>query len=773
MEDLINLFNRIGLDNKKAEETAKNKKLSKNLKDSIQEAGCIEGIERPIGILLYALASTCPPSALKYRPFIAKKVASRELVNEDQLQAAYKFVSAIPGDNASPISEDEFKKACGVGIVVPEELIRSTIEETIDRHREALLRDGYSYNMAGIMKELRNRDELLWADKKLMKKLVDARVADLLGPRGANEEELRRHKRASPLPSPTTAELGVRTFVGEVAHLHRPGENPQISEEIRQRHLAATGGKVITRFPPEPNGFLHIGHAKAINLNFSYAEAHGGICYLRYDDTNPEAEEPRYYEAIKSNVEWLGFTPHHVTAASDYFPQLYEAALTLVRKGKAYVCHMNQEEIMASRGGTDGKGPRYDSPWRNRPIEENLREFERMKNGEYEEGKATLRLKQDMQSGNPFMWDLVAYRVLYTPHCRTGKQWCIYPMYDFTHCLCDSFENITHSMCTTEFINAREAYYWVCDNVGVYKAVQWEYGRLNITNTVLSKRKLTKLVDAGVIRSWDDPRVYTLAALRRRGFTPRAINSFVEEIGVTTAFSVVDVRKLESHVRDDLNKTTLRRMAVLDPLLLVITNIPQDSVEMLSLPNDPRDPTKGESQLPFTNRLYIDRSDFRSEHDDPNYFRLTPKQPVGLYKVGVFTVTRVHTEDNKVVKVEGTIERSSSDGSESSIKPKTFITWVPDAPKHGSPLKAEVRMYSPLFKSRNPDTAPGGFLNDIDPNSLCVIPAAYVDSRLAGVQVEEKFQFQRVGYFCVDPDSTPEKLVFNLTVSIKEDPLKN
>lgn len=769
MDELVELFSRIGLDSGKAAETAKNKRLSGNLEACIREAGLTAGTERPIGVLLYALASTCPANVVAHRPYLARRVASRDLCSEEQLQAAYKFLAdKKPGT----FDESSFDAACGVGVSVPEASIRAAVDSAISEHQSGLVHERYSYNIAGIMKTLRTQDELRWADRKLMKELVDARVADLLGPRDS-EEEIRRRKRESHAASPSTAESGVRLFVGEVAQLHKPGENPQLSEEIRQKHLAATGGKVVTRFPPEPNGFLHIGHAKAINLNFRYAEAHGGICYLRYDDTNPEAEEPRYYEAIRSSVEWLGFTPYKVTAASDYFPQLYEAALTLIRKGKAYVCHMTQEEITASRGGADGKGPRYNSPWRDRSVEENLLEFERMRKGEYEEGKATLRLKQDMQSGNPFMWDLVAYRVLLTPHCRTGTQWKIYPMYDFTHCLCDSFENITHSMCTTEFINAREAYYWVCDNVGVYKAVQWEYGRLNITNTVLSKRKLTKLVDAGSIRSWDDPRVYTLAALRRRGFTPRAINNFVEEIGVTTAFSVVDVRKLEAHVRDDLNKITHRRMAVLDPLLVKITNMGGDEeVEILTMPNDPRDPNKGDSLLPLTNQLYIDRGDFRDveEDDDPNFFRLTPKQPVGLYRIGVFTVSRVHRDPatKAVTLVEGTIDRS-----EEAPKPKTFIHWVPLSPAYNSPLKAEVRLYGSLFRTRNPDAHPEGFLADLNHDSLTIISEALVDPRLTDARAEEKFQFQRVGYFCVDPDSTDKKLVFNLTVSIKEDPLKN
>lgn len=767
MENLSRLFESIGLDSIKAKESAKNKRLSKNLFDVIHDAGVEGGCERTIGIILYSMAATCPAGIKEVdRKFIADKIVKGDLKTDDQLQAAFKYVTGLC-DVA--IDEVDFNDACGVGFVVTEEAIQAAVESAIKEHGDALREARYSYNMAGIMKNLRNREDMRWADKRLVKEILDSRISAILGPREGEEEGRRRKKESTPA-TPIQNGATTRLFSGEVAHLHRPGENPQISEEIRRKHLEATGGKVVTRFPPEPNGFLHIGHAKAINLNFRYAEAHGGTCYLRFDDTNPEAEEPHYYEAIRSNVEWLGFTPNHVTAASDYFPYLYECALVLVRKGKAYVCHMTQEEMALSRGGADGKGLHYDSPWRNRTVEENLTEFEKMKDGGYEEGKATLRLKQDMQSGNPFMWDLVAYRVIQSsPHCRTGRQWNIYPMYDFTHCLCDSIENITHSMCTTEFINAREAYYWVCDNVGVYKPVQWEYSRLNITNTVLSKRKLTKLVDAGVIRSWDDPRVYTLAALRRRGFTPRAINNFVEELGVTTAYSVVDLRKLESHVRDDLNKTTMRRMAILDPVLVHITNLADDFEELLEMPNDPRDPSKGDSFLPLTSRLYIDRNDFRTE-DDKNFFRLTPNQSVGIYRAGVFSCTRFETdpETGKVALIEGTIDRS-----ESAPKPKTFITWVPLSENYSSPLKAEVRFYSPLFKSRNPDSVPGGFLADVDPNSLTVIPEALVDPRLTHANVEDKFQFQRVGYFCVDPDTTEKKLVFNLTVSIKEDPNKN
>jgi glutaminyl-tRNA synthetase len=501
-----------------------------------------------------------------------------------------------------------------------------------------------------------------------------------------------------------------------------------------------------------------------MNFSFRYAEKYDGLCYLRYDDTNPEAEKTLYYESIDEMVRWLGFTPYKVTAASDYFQQLYEYAVELIKRDKAYVCHMTNDEIHASRGG-DNQGPRCDSPWRNRPVQESLAEFERMKRGEYKEGEATLRLKMDMQSPNPCMWDLVAYRVLYTPHCRTGRQWNIYPMYDFTHCLCDSLENITHSLCTTEFINAREAYYWVCDQLEVYKAVQWEYGRLNITNTVLSKRKLTRLVQEGIVSSWDDPRIYTLAALRRRGFPPTAINRFVEELGITTAASIVDVKRLENVVRDELNKTTLRRMAILDPLKVIIDNLTDTTHhDIITLPNDPRDPSKGDSQLPLSPVVYIDQSDFRVEPADANFFRFTPDQPVGLFKAGVLHyVSHELDASGHVACVHATIDRSDS-----AVKPKTFVQWVPA----DSQIPAELRIYKPLFKSDNPDACPGGFLNDINPESLSV-KRGLVDGRVAESAVEQVFQFQRVGYFCKDKDSTEALPVFNLTVSIKEDPSKN
>lgn len=765
MEELLELFTRVGIDPTRAATTVKNKRFATALHDTIHEAGVQDGAEKAIGVMLDSLAGNLPESSIKYRKFIAGKIVNRDLKTDEQLQAAIKYVAQLKTDS---VDEAAFDGACGVGVVVSDADIKKAAAETVQKHRDSLAAERYTFSVGTLLKSAKEVGQMRWAPSKALKDAVDAEVAAFLGPKTAEDLAPKKKTKAPVAPVVEKKEdtPAVRVFEGEVLRFHKPGENPQIKPELMAAHLKATGGKVVTRFPPEPNGFLHIGHAKAMNLNFRYAEANGGICYLRFDDTNPESEEPKYYEAIRENVAWLGFKPFAETAASDRFQQLYEIALGMIKNGHAYVCHMTPEEIHASRGG-DAKGPRFDSPYRNRSVEENLAEFEKMRTGQYKEGEACLRLKQDMQSPNPRMWDLVAYRILYAPHCRTGRQWNIYPMYDFTHCLCDSIENITHSLCTTEFISAREAYYWVCDKAEVYKPVQWEYGRLAITNTVLSKRRLTKLVELGHVSSWDDPRLYTLAALRRRGFTPTAINRFAEDLGITTAYTIVDVRKLESYVRDDLNKISYRRMAVLEPLVVELTNVPADQEESVMIPNDPRDPAKGEDPVPFTRKVFIEQADFRMEPADSNYFRLTPDQSVGLYKIGVITYTGVEKDkDGKIVKVLATLDRS-----ESAPKPKTWIQWVSaDSPKT---IKAEIRLYSALFKSANPDGAPGGYLADISPDSLTIVKDARVDARLATGKPEDKFQFQRVGYFCMDKDSKPGCPVFNLTVSIKEDPNKN
>ena len=752
LDAVISRFEAIGLDPKKARETSKNKKLSTILDEIIKEVGLesftVSGTDKA-GVLLYLLASKSPE---RHRGYIARRIVSGDLKNEAQIQAAINYAKG----NES-VNETEFDKACGVGVKVTREQVENSVKDLFEKLKESLLAADPKNRFNTMMREAKSVSSLLWAEGLHIKEAVENAIASL-----PSTSEHVQVKRETNTDSPST-----RTFAGDVMRLHKPGENPQLSPEIMAKHLVATGGKVVTRFPPEPNGYPHIGHAKAMNFSFRYAEAHGGICYLRFDDTNPEAEETRYYEALEEAVRWLGFKPDYVTAASDYFQQLYEYAVELIRKGKAYVCHMTPEQIFESRGGANNMGPRYDSPWRDRSVEENLAEFEKMKRGEYKEGEATLRLKQDMQSLNPYMLDLVAYRILYHPHCRTGTQWCIYPMYDYTHCICDSIENITHSLCTTEFTKAREAYYWVVDNLGIYKAVQWEYGRLNITHVITSKRKILKLVNEKHVGGWDDPRLYTVAGLRRRGFTPAAINRFVEDVGITTSPTTVDVKKLEAFVRDDLNRVCMRRMAVLDPLEVVLENLPADYREVLTIPNDPRDPSKGDSQLILTPTLYIDRSDFRdTETVDSEYFRLAPGQPVGLFKAGTITLSRVERNtDGKIEKLVCTIDRSE----EPAVRPKAFIQWVPSE----GAIRSEIRLLSHLFKSPAPEDVEGGFLADINPDSMQIIKDALVDSRLKECVVEEKFQFQRVGYFCVDKESTPARPVFNLTVTIKEDPRKN
>jgi glutaminyl-tRNA synthetase len=516
----------------------------------------------------------------------------------------------------------------------------------------------------------------------------------------------------------------------------------------------ATPLKVITRFPPEPNGILHIGHAKAINFNFGYAKAHGGITYLRYDDTNPEKEEEKFIRGIQEIVKWLGHTPYKITYASDYFPELYEFAVELIKRGGAYVCHQEYDEIKGHNPVT--------SPWRDRPIDESLILFEDMRKGKFEEGQATLRMKYIMEDGKQ---DPVAYRIKYTPHPHSGDKWCIYPTYDFTHCLCDSLENITHSLCTKEFQSRRSAYYWLCNALDVYCPVQWEYGRLNLHYTVVSKRKIQKLISNNAVRDWDDPRLFTLTALRRRGFPPEAINKFCAKVGVTMAQTVLHPDMLESCVREELNSTAHRVMAVLDPLEVVITNFPHAEPVSIQVPNIPHDEGKGTHQVPLDRVIYIEQNDFYETSPEPDYRRLTPTQSVGLRHTGyVITVDRVVKDvGGATTRLEVTCHKTSD-----VPKPKSFIHWV------SCPLKCIVRLYDRLFLHKNPENpeeVPGGYLTDINPDSLKSIEAL-VDRSVGGARHLTCFQFERQGYFCVDYDTTPDKMVFNRTVTLKEDAKK-
>ncbi len=526
-------------------------------------------------------------------------------------------------------------------------------------------------------------------------------------------------------------------------------------------------GRVHTRFPPEPNGYLHIGHAKSICLNFGLAADYKGLCNLRFDDTNPIKEESEYLESIQEDVRWLGFDwEDRLYYASDYFEQLYEFAVKLIKDGKAYVDDLNADEIREHRGTLTEPGK--ESPYRNRPVEENLDLFKRMRDGEFPDGSRVLRAKIDMASPNLNFRDPVMYRILRATHHRTGDKWCIYPMYDWAHGQSDSIEKITHSICTLEFEDHRPLYDWFLENLGIYRPQQIEFARLNITYTVMSKRKLLILVRDGHVSGWDDPRMWTISGLRRRGYTPEAIRDFADRIGVSKSNSTVDFAFLEHCLREDLNKRATRVMGVLRPLKIIIDNYPEDQVEELEAVNNPEDPSMGTRKVPFSRELYIESSDFR---EDPprKFFRLAPGREVRLrYAYFITCVTVVKDEiTGEIVELHCTYDPATRGGdSPDGRKVKGTIHWVSAA----QAVQAEVRLYDHLFNRPDPDTVEPGkdFTANLNPNSLEVVQA-YVEPGLANAQPGSRYQFERQGYFCVDAvDSTAERLVFNRTVSLRD-----
>jgi len=536
-----------------------------------------------------------------------------------------------------------------------------------------------------------------------------------------------------------------------------------IKEDLR---TGKYGGRVHTRFPPEPNGYLHIGHAKSICLNFGIAKEFGGLCNLRFDDTNPIKEEADYVEAIKEDVRWLGFDwGDREYYASDYFEQLYEWAVELIKKGKAYVDSLSPEEIKEYRGSF-GK-PGKESPYRNRSVEENLDLFERMRAGEFKEGEHVLRAKIDMSSGNMNLRDPVMYRIIHATHHRTGDKWCIYPTYDWAHGQCDSIEGITHSICTLEFEDHRPLYDWFLDQLEIYHPQQIEFARLNLSYTVLSKRRLVQLVEGGYVNGWDDPRMPTIAGMRRRGYTPEAIRNFCERIGVSRNESLVDIALLEHCVREDLNKRAPRVFGVLRPLKVVLVNYPEDLVEEMECINSPEDPSMGTRKVPFSRVLYIERDDFR-EDPPPKWFRLAPGREVRLrYAYYITCVDVVKDENGEVVELHCTYDPETRGGwAPDGRKVRGTLHWVSAA--HS--LEAEVRLYDRLFLKPNPLDVEEGedFTANLNPNSLEILTSCRVEPSLKGAAPGSRYQFERQGYFCVDPDSTGEKLVFNLTVPLRD-----
>lgn len=795
VEELTQLFSNVGFEGPKVKEIVKNKKVSTSLESLIKAAPQETKWDKSTRALAHNLASQIKGNELPNQELIVSSILDGSLKTALQVDAAYKYVK----EEGEKASVEGLKENAGVGIVITEDQVRSRVIKYIEDNKEVILKERYKL-VPGIFATVKNLPELKWAEPRYFKPIIDQEILKVLGPKDERDIVKKEKKKKKETKSSSTkvekTSGSERTMFNEgfLGDLHKVGENPQAYPELMAEHLRATGGKVRTRFPPEPNGYLHIGHSKAIMVNFGYAKYHNGVCYLRFDDTNPEAEAPEYFESIKRMVSWLGFEPWKITYSSDYFDKLYDLAEVLIKNGKAYVCHCTAEEIKRGRGikedGTPG-GERVACVHRDRPIEENLEEFRKMRDGVYKPGEAILRMKQDLSSPSPQMWDLIAYRVLNAPHPRTGDKWKIYPTYDFTHCLVDSFENITHSLCTTEFYLSRESYEWLCDQVHVFRPAQREYGRLNITGTVLSKRKIAKLVNEGIVRGWNDPRLFTLEAIRRRGVPPGAILSFINTLGVTTSTTNIQVVRFESAIRKYLEDTTARLMFVLDPVEVVVDNLPEDYEEMVTIPYRPGTPEFGDRTVPFTKKFFIERSDFSEVADDKEFFRLTPTQPVGLIKVP-YTVSFQSVDrdsDGKIVRIHVKYDNDQAKAK----KPKAYIQWVPFSAKHNSPVTiSETRVYNQLFNSENPSSHPEGYLNDINPESEIVYTKSLVEHNFDHViknspwvvnsvkespfYVEEekdrkevcRFQAMRVGYFTLDKDSEDGKIILNRIVSLKD-----
>ena len=725
-----------------------------------------------------------------------------------QLAAALRFLE-IRGN--APLDAAALDAAAGVGVVVPPEALSAAVDAAIGAHKPRILEARYRFPIASLLKAV--ADAQPWADGGAAKAALDAAVAALLGPRTAADDvkptPVSKKKEAAP-PAAAAAEAPPPPPADPYAFFPDPAANNRVHTEVPMSdgstlrpantaaelgaHLARTGGGVVTRFPPEPNGYLHLGHAKACFIDFGLAKARGGKCYLRFDDTNPTAEKVEFIDHIKDIVSWLGWRPAAVTYSSDHFPRLIALAVDLVKRGHAYVCHQTPAEVKAARDARAG------SPWRDRPAGESLALFDDMTRGLVEEGKATLRLKvggsgigtrgggraaraatnpppppppppppkMDPQNDNYNMFDLVAYRVKFAPHPHAGRGWCVYPSYDYTHCLVDSFEDVTHSLCTLEFEPRRASYYWLLQVAGLYKPVVWEYSRLSVTHNVLSKRKLAALVSSGAVSGWDDPRLLTLAGLRRRGMTADAINAFCRECGITRAGDgEVSHRALDAAARADADARSPRALAVLAPLEVELTNLNADHLKTYRgrvWPNKPVEDNNETYELPLTRTVYIEATDYRVE-DAKGYYGLAPGKSVMLRYAGVATAAShdVDPATGAVVKVYATFAELAG-----GKPPKGVLSWVGQPSPGVAPFAFEARLYGPLFKSPSPGALGDAWMADVDPASEAVASGAVGSAPLATAPVGSRFQLERLGYFIVDaPGALIRTVTLRETVATK------
>ncbi len=687
-------------------------------------------------------------------------MAADKISTDVQLEAAINYVKKIGDAN---IDVKEFEEASGVGVVVTDEKIRSTIKGMYEEQKAAILKERYGYNFAVFLH--RARDTLKWADGKKVVDEVEKLKLEYLGPVTKEDEEKKKEKRKD-AGGKTKGKEGKEEKKDEFSEYKKERLSKIMardlfsalnSKELLEQHKKF-GYPVMTRFPPEPNGILHIGHAKAMRHNFTLAEDYGGVCYLRFDDTNPEKENLTFIRNIEECVHWLGYKPWKITYASDYFQQLYDYAVQLIKMGKAFVCHQTKQEI------TDCRSKCIDSPWRNRPIEENLKLFEWMREGRFKEKEAMLRLKINMKDPNPCMRDPVAYRIKYVPHPHAMNKWCIYPMYDFTHCICDSIEGITHSCCSLEFEIRRDLYYWTLEALNIYRSFVWEFSRLNVTHTVMSKRLLSSLLDDKLISGWDDPRLMTLLGLKRRGVRPEAINEFCDLVGVTRRGNemMISDKLFDYCVRKDMDAIAPRTMGVIDPLLVIITNKDDSFETKLEANILPKDPSKGKQTYTLTKKLYIEKSDYQPEAPK-SFYGLTQKQMVLLKYACSWIKFEKEVRDGKGalehIEVSLVQEKPAADVP-------GVIHWVSD--KYA--MHAEVRLYSKLFMEEDPKVLGDKWKECINKNSMTVADRAVVWKSLAQVKHLDRFQFERKGYFAVDYDTNVEKshYVFNLIVTLAE-----
>lgn len=777
----MDLFVRIGLDEAVAKNAVANKKFSAALEQMIRESGILtSSCDKQAGLHLYTLASKLPPESTPLsktnRQDLYAAIVREEIRTPVQLAAAINYFKT-----KTAFDKAEFDKECGVNVVISPEEIKATIDATLAEHRERLMQDRYravGFVLGQVTQKLK------WADGATTKAMYDEAILNLLGPK--TEADLAPPKGSPKAPKAEAAKpqakaaqtleetKGTGQEEGEEDAWTLPPDDmlkardlewAQNTPEQLKAMMEATKGRLMTRFPPEPNGYLHLGHAKAMMRNFGLAKQYNGLCIMRFDDTNPEAEEQEYIDNILENLEFLGHKPARVTYSSDYFETLYELAIKLIKKGKAYVCHQTAEEIKASRDiKASPTGKPIPSPWRDRPIEENLRLFQDMRRGKFEENAAVLRMKGDLDHPNPNLWDTVFYRIRYSPHPHAGDKWCIYPTYDYTHCIIDSLEWITYSMCTLEFEIRRESYYWLLHELDLYKPKVWEYSRLNITNNVLSKRRLRALVEEGHVRGWDDPRLLTINGLRRRGYTASAINGFITSVGISRNNNFIPYERLEHHVRADLLPVARRAFVVSDPLKVVIENFDENKIMTVQAPDYPSDECKSTHDCPITRVVYIERSDFQVQ-PEKDFIRLAPGRVAHLKNAFNIEVTGYELNADGSVK-----EIRVKADFENTIKPKAKLHWVSE-PKPGvAPLAVELRLYDKLFMSSNPMAVEGDWRLDLNPKSL-VIANGFADNylRTADLKPGTPYQFERLGFFVVDPDTDLSKnyIVFNRTCELK------